>query len=75
MERALLNVMSNAIRYSPPNSVIQIGLTVVQENHAALPGWSRLRTKVKEGIDEGTKRFIILGAGLRQINGRFRTGV
>jgi signal transduction histidine kinase len=30
MERALLNLISNAIRYSPQGSVIRIGLTIIK---------------------------------------------
>ena len=68
MERALLNVMSNAIRYSPPNSVIQIGLTVVQENHAFFGVVSV--TDQGEGIDEGTKALLLSGAGIKKTDKR-----
>ena len=68
MERAFLNVMSNAIRYSPPNSVIQIGLTVVQENHEFFGVVSVMDQG--EGMDEGTKALLLSGAWIKKTDKR-----
>ncbi|MBS1174150.1 MAG: tmoS 1 [Burkholderiaceae bacterium] len=64
LERALLNLISNAIRYSPSGSVISIGLTIENERNEAFAVISVSDQGV--GMDEKTKQLLLSGQGVKK---------